>query len=66
MSKIRIDHKEDGENVLTQWVEEDGDTHSMMGRLLFSKKDFEILKRKLTQTDEADGFESSHYFNERS
>ena len=33
---IRIDYKIDGQNVLTTWVYENGDMHSMMGRVTFT------------------------------
>lgn len=38
---IRIDYKRDNRgHVQTTWVKEDGDRHSMMGRLLFTDDDF--------------------------
>lgn len=42
---IRIDYKYEGDYVLTTWVREGpGDVHQMMGRLIFSREDFDNLE----------------------
>ncbi len=50
---IRIDYKPDGNgHVQTTWVLEDGDKHSIMGRLLFFEEEFDALREVITMTHE--------------
>lgn len=59
---IRIDFKVEGDNVLTTWVREDGNSHSMMGRLIFTQDDFKLLNRKLSAPDGPDELNASSYW----
>lgn len=67
MIRIRIDHCQQGEMVSTTWVEEDVELnrHSLIGRLLLTPAQFDLIKWKLSQTDTVDGYTSSHYFAEK-
>lgn len=41
---IRIDYKADGEYVKTIWVQEDSNSHTLMGRITFTKLQFETFR----------------------
>ncbi len=41
---IRIDYKIVENHVNTTWVSEDGDSHSLMGRLVFTKEQFKVFE----------------------
>lgn len=48
---IRIDYKYNGDFVNTTWVKEEPDKHSNMGRLVFSKEDFDNIRYALEAMD---------------
>jgi hypothetical protein len=48
---IRIDFKVDGDNVLTTWVQENGDRHSMMGRVVFTAHEWRRFHFLLLDND---------------